>query len=94
MFLPKLPCGFHEIALRLFHVSIVGRYHNLNFIQYGICITCVLGGKMFIKGLSEILRRAQSVTLWVVHCIMTQDSEVRSWTSQSPSLSASQFYHL
>lgn len=56
MFLPKLPCGFNEIALRLFHFSIVGRYNNLNFIQYGICITCVLGGKMFIKGLNEILR--------------------------------------
>lgn len=56
MFLPKLPCGLNEIPSRLFHSFIVGRYHNLNFIQYGICTTWDFGEKMFIKGPNEILR--------------------------------------
>lgn len=56
MFLPKLPCGFNEI-LRFFYFSIIGTYHNLNFIEYGICTTWETEGKMFIKGPNEILQR-------------------------------------
>ena len=56
MSLPKLPCGSNESALRHFHFFIVGKYHNLNFVQYGTHIACDLVWKMFNKGLNEILR--------------------------------------
>lgn len=42
MSLPKLPCGSNESALRHFHFFIVGKYHNLNFVQYGTHIACDL----------------------------------------------------
>lgn len=56
MFLFKFFCGLNEIFLRFFYFFIVGRYYNLNFIQYGICITWDFGEKMFIKGSNEIFR--------------------------------------